>query len=277
MKKILAIIEISRPLNLLITFAVIVVSAVICSEGFKFTATILFGAISAMLVAASGNIINDYYDYKIDKINKPYRPIPSGRINRKESLIIYIQFIITSIIISSLVSIAALLLVIVTIALLFFYSLYFKRIPLIGNLAVSVSTGLAFIFGGIIVGNINAAIIPAGFAFLINLIREVVKDIEDMDGDKKNEIHTFPIIYGLKSTKTFLTFLSIILFISTLIPFVFSIYKIEYYLIILFGVNLPLIYFLREVYSKLFLKKLSKLSLMLKIVMMFGLLAIFLG
>jgi len=75
MKKILAIIEISRPLNLLITFAVVIVSAIICSEEFKFTATILFGAISAMLVAASGNIINDYYDYKIDKINKPDRPI----------------------------------------------------------------------------------------------------------------------------------------------------------------------------------------------------------
>ena len=72
-----------------------------------------------------------------------------------------------------MISIPAFILVVSTIILLFLYSLALKSIPFLGNLVVSLCTGLAFIFGGIVVENYTIAIIPAFFAFLINLIRDL--------------------------------------------------------------------------------------------------------
>ena len=72
-------------------------------------------------------------------------------------------------------------------------------VPILGNLIVSILTGLVFIYGGVAVNNPLAAIIPAIFAFLINLIREVVKDMQDVEGDLKQEMITFPGKFGFKA------------------------------------------------------------------------------
>ena len=146
-----------------------------------------------------------------------------------------------------------------------------------GNVIVSFCTALVFIYGGIVVGNISDAIIPAAFAFLINLIREILKDIEDIKGDKRSGIITVPIKFGISHSRTFILMLSFFLIILTLIPFILQFYKIEYFLIVLFFVNIPLIYFLRELYSNKFMSKLSNLSKVLKIIMVFGLIAIYAG
>jgi geranylgeranylglycerol-phosphate geranylgeranyltransferase len=277
MKKLKAAVEITRPINLLITFAVVYVAALICSENFQNTSIVVLAGLSAALVAAAGNIINDYFDSDIDKINRPDRPIPSGRISKREALSLYLLISIIAILIPFFISVQAISIIIFTQILLYFYSLSFKAIPLIGNLVVAVCTALAFIYGGIIVGNINAALIPAVFALLINLIREVIKDIEDLEGDERQSIITFPIKFGLKKTKTFLLSITLILLITTFYPFLYKLYNIEYFVIVLFLVNLPLIYFIREIYSKDVLVKLSKLSLSLKVIMIFGLTAIYIG
>ncbi len=277
MKKIIAIVEISRPVNVLITFAVVIVAAIICSDTFQFSTEIFLAAISAAVVAGGGNIINDYFDYEIDKINRPNRPLPSSLITKRETLSLYFLLVALSIILSLYISIEAVAIVLATNVLLYFYSSTLKKIPLIGNLVISACTALAFIYGGIVVGNIYSAIIPAVFAFLVNLVREIVKDIEDIEGDKKNHLETYPIKYGIEKSKALLIVLLIFLFIATIIPIVFRLYRIEYFIIVMFCVNLPLIYFIREITSDHFLKKISNLSTMLKFTMIFGLLAIYLG
>ena len=197
MKTLFAIIEITRPVNVLITFAVVIVSTIICSDEFNINTTIVLAGLSASFVAAGGNIINDIFDLEIDKINRPRRVIPSGRINKVTAKVMYITTSFVAILLAYLISSAALVIVLTTILLLYLYSLKLKQIPLLGNLAVAFCTALAFIYGGIAVGNWEGAIIPAIFALLVNFIREIVKDIEDIDGDNKNGISTFPIKYGL--------------------------------------------------------------------------------
>ncbi len=277
MKKIQAFIEITRPVNLLITFAVVYISAIICSDNFLFTINIVLAGLSAAFVAASGNIINDYFDFEIDKINRPNRPIPSGVITRKEAVLYYLILSFVAILISYLVSFQAVSVVVLTLILLYFYSYLLKSIPLVGNVLVAFCTAFAFIYGGIVVGNINAAFIPAVFAFLINLIREIIKDIEDLDGDKENNVITFPSKYGLEKTKIILLVLTFILILTTFYPFASQLYKVEYFILVLFIVDLPLVYFALEIYSKHYLTKLSKLSLSLKIIMIFGLISIYVG
>lgn len=272
-----AIFEITRPVNVILTFVVYLVSVAICSPQFYLTSIVFFAGITASLVAAAGNIINDYFDIEIDRINRPNRPIPSGRINKNESLFLFCLLNSLALLIAFYISYIISVFIAATIIILFVYSAFLKKIPLIGNLVVAFCTALVFIYGGVVAGNIHEAIIPAIFAFLINLIREILKDIEDIEGDRKLKLSTLPIKYGIEISKVIILIISLTLIAATIIPFLTYYYKIEYLIIVLFSVDLLLIYFLRELFSKQFLFILSKLSLMLKVIMIFGLISIYLG
>ncbi len=275
MNTILAIIKISRPVNTIITFATVFIAAIICKTNQSLDITVFYAGLSAMLVAAAGNIINDIFDYEIDKINRPERPLPSGKITKRNAIIFYLLFNLVALFISMLVNNIAVIIVVITILLLFLYSLKLKGMPLVGNLTVSVCTGLAFFYGAVAVGNWSTGIVPALFAFLINLIREMLKDIEDLEGDLKNDIITFPGRFGIEKTKKLISTVTIILILATFYPFVSKIYSIEYFLIVLFTVDIILIIFLKELKNRTFLGKISKLSNYLKITMVLGLLAIY--
>jgi len=239
-EKLTAIVKIVRPLNFLITFISVIVAAVICLPGHSIELNVFLAALSASLVMASGNIINDIYDIDIDRVNKPSRPLPSGKISIKETYILYFVFIAASVFISSLLNEKAIAIVLVSILLLFLYSKYLKRIPLVGNITVAILTGLVFIFGGVVVENLAAAIVPAVFAFLINLIREIVKDMEDVEGDKKAGVITFPIKFGSLKSKLFISLITISLILYTFYPFITQLYKIEYFIIVMVIVYLKM-------------------------------------
>lgn len=279
---IIGIIKITRPLNILFTFLVIIIASLIALKTFIpqnkiYFIKIILGGISGALVAASGNIINDIFDIEIDKINKPNRILAKGILSKKVAFIFYILFNFLAIIISIFLGKISLLIVIVTISLLFLYSYKLKKIPLIGNFVIAILTALAFIFGGTVVHNINNVIIPALFAFLINLIREIVKDMEDVLGDEKQNVLTFPLRYGVKKTKIIISILTILLIFSTLIIFIFNIYKIDFFIFVMLFVNPLMIYILKSIYNDDSIKNLSRVSSLLKLNMVFGLIAIILG
>lgn len=277
MTKISAFLKLIRPINLVITIAVVIVASIICIGKINLSLDVILGAFAAACVAAGGNIINDIFDLEIDKINRPKRPLPSNQITKKEAIYFYINMNIFSLIIGLKISFPAFLIILFTIILLFLYSYKAKGIPFIGNIIVAVCTALAFIYGGILVDNVNDAIIPAIFAFLVNLIREMVKDIEDINGDEKNGVLTIPIKFGITASKKIIFLNSIILIFATFLPFIYGLYQIEYFIIVLFFVNLPIIYFLKELYNKNYLEKISNISLGFKIIMVFGLIAIYMG
>ncbi|MCB9259678.1 MAG: geranylgeranylglycerol-phosphate geranylgeranyltransferase [Ignavibacteriales bacterium] len=277
MTKISAFLKLIRPINLVITIAVVIVASIICIGKINLSLDVILGAFAAAFVAAGGNIINDIFDLEIDKINRPKRPLPSNQITKKEAIYFYINMNIFSLIIGLKISFPAFLIILFTIILLFLYSYKAKGIPFIGNIIVAVCTALAFIYGGILVDIINDAIIPAIFAFLVNLIREMVKDIEDINGDEKNGILTIPIKFGITTSKKIIFLTSIILISVTFLPFIYGLYQIEYFIIVLFFVNLPIVYFLKELYNKNYLEKISNISLGFKIIMVFGLIAIYMG
>ncbi len=277
MKKILAIIKICRPVNIFITFLVVIVSSIICSDQFFISEKIIYAAISASLILASGNIINDIFDFKIDSINKPFRPLPSNDLSISNAIILYIILTAFGIILSHLISPTAFLIAISTVLILLFYSYILKRIPIFGNISVAVCTGLAFIYGGVAVNNWEAAIIPAIFGFLVNLIREIVKDVEDLKGDIENKVTTFPAKFGLKITRTILVVLIIVLIVATFYPFISELYTIEYFLAVLFTVDLIMIFILKKLFLENYNYKIVQISNLLKVSMVLGLIAIYLG
>ncbi|MCZ7616148.1 MAG: UbiA family prenyltransferase [Ignavibacteriaceae bacterium] len=105
----------------------------------------------------------------------------------------------------------------------------------------------------------------------------MVKDMEDIDGDKKVGIKTFPIAFGYQKSKYLILILSFILILFTLYPFITKIYKIEYFVIVMVFVNSLIIYCLKILFQDQSVKNLRKVSNLLKISMVIGLFAIYLG
>ena len=276
-KKAFAYIKILRPINLLITFLVIIVACIISINGSYSVLKIILAGLTGALTASAGNVINDYFDINIDKINRPDRVLPKGEITLREALGFYIFLSLLSLSLSIFISLIALLEVFFASALLFLYSYKIKKIPLLGNFVVAFLTGFAFIYGGIAVNNIEAAIIPALFALLINFIREIVKDMEDIEGDKQQGINSYPALHGFKKTKMIIVFITIVLIILTVFPFINELYAIEYFLIVMVIVNPLLVYIVKSLFDDDSTKNLNKLSNLLKLDMVIGLTAIFLG
>lgn len=150
-----------------------------------------------MLGTGAGNAVNDYYDAEIDAVNNPERPIPSGRLSRRGAALLAAAFFAAALV-PTVVFLPPLAIVIgvVNLVLLVGYSSHLKRTPLLGNVAVAYLTGSAFLFGGAAVEGVEFTFVLFALAALTNLGREIVKDIEDMEGDAAEGARTLPVIWG---------------------------------------------------------------------------------
>jgi len=161
--------------------------------------------------------------------------------------------------------------------LLFLYSFRLKRTILWGNLTVSLATALAFIYGGIAVNRLSYALIPAVFSFFYHLGREIIKDVEDIRGDRADKIQTLAIEYGEKFALKITTLIYVFLIILTPLPYIFKIFGIYYLIIVLLIVDLVIGYALISMWRNSESQNLSRLSMILKLNMFAGLLAIYIG
>jgi geranylgeranylglycerol-phosphate geranylgeranyltransferase len=162
--------------------------------------------------------------------------------------------------------------------LLWLYSFRLKGTMLAGNIAVAGFLGYTIVYGGLISRNWKAALVPAAFAFLINLAREIIKDTADRRGDAQSGIRTFPVQYGEKAALRLSVFCLTVLVLATFAPYLCGLYNRLYLIIILAGVNAPL-----AVMAIILLKKspgeaaLNRISGLLKLLMAAGMAAIILG
>jgi 4-hydroxybenzoate polyprenyltransferase len=193
--------------------------------------------LASLAIAAAGYIINDYFDINIDEINKPKKVVVDKVINRRWAIAWHFMLSLAGIVLTILAVaswsrwyiIAANILCII---LLWFYSTSFKRQLLVGNIVISLLTAwtilviffskftLADAFGGVDDANqklFRFALLYAGFAFIISLIREAIKDMEDLPGDQRFGCHTMPIAWGLNATKVYTAVWLIVLIAALLI------------------------------------------------------------
>ncbi|MEO0234808.1 MAG: geranylgeranylglycerol-phosphate geranylgeranyltransferase [candidate division WOR-3 bacterium] len=235
------------------------------------------GILVVFFVMFAGNIINDIFDLETDRINKPQRPLVKSKFNTKFVYFIYFLFSILSFFISFFLSWKLLLIVVFSTVILYLYSYKLKRIPFLGNLIISLLSGLLFIFGSEIAGDISKGVFPAIFAFFMTLGREILKDIEDINGDKYIGRKTLPIVLGEENSLFVAIFVFIILIILTFIPYLLGIYNKLYMLVAFFGVDLIIIVMLLIFYIFNDLKTKRVVNSLIKYDMLVGLLAIFLG
>lgn len=250
-------IEILRPTNALMAVIAVVLMAFINRY---YSWPVILGIIAVFLATGAGNVINDYYDYEIDKINKPERPIPSGRIIRKNALYYSIILFLVAIILGFIISVPVGLVVLVCTILMILYAYNLKKRILIGNICVSLLTGLTFIYGGMIVSDVMTGVILAVFAFIMTLSREIIKDTEDIKGDKLENARTFPIIYGARKAVYLAVILNILTCLLSPLLYVYNIFNIGYLVVVIIADILFInsAYMALSSYSKENLHKVSK-------------------
>lgn len=246
--------------------------------------------IATVCIAAAGNIINDFYDVEIDRVNKPSKVLIGKSISARMANNLFIALNVIGVGIGFYLSnnighpgFSALFIIIS--ALLYIYASYLKSILLVGNLLVSVLVAMSLIIVGlfdllpaITVENQHLQSAVFGivlryslFALFVNFIREIVKDILDINGDKKGGMNTLPILLGRKRTLIVVFILAVILIAGILLYMYENLYNQKipmlYFLFTIIG---PLLYFCIRTWDAKKQKHYRLLSNVLKSVMFFG-------
>ena len=234
-----AYLEILRPFNALMAVVAILLMAIISGQ---FTMDVFLAGAVVFIVTGAGNSINDYFDHKIDAINKPERPIPSGRIPLRTAGIYSSALFMVGIILAFLINTNLGAIALLSSLMMMWYAYSLKRMLIVGNLTISFLTGLCFVFGGIVVDQIMVSIYLGFFAFLMTMAREIVKDMEDVKGDQAEGASTLPIVYGNVVSSKLAAFFMIIaslasplLYIGGVFTWLYLIILIPAILIFLYG------------------------------------------
>lgn len=232
-----------------------------------------------ILAAAGGYWINDVHDFKIDKINKPERTVINAFLSVKKVVTVYtiLNIIIFTAILFFSFNLALILLG--TILSLFLYAIWLKRTSLAGNMLVAFLTALVLMTAGFIYEFTTPLVWAAIFAFEINLIREIIKDIEDIEGDLQFNLHTLPIQAGIQNTRRVVYFIYVLLFVSTCLPIFFQILDkqaISYYYIIsvVLLVQIPSIFLIRHLSQCQITADYAKHSQYVKYLMLLGMITL---
>ncbi|MBP6230447.1 MAG: geranylgeranylglycerol-phosphate geranylgeranyltransferase [Paludibacteraceae bacterium] len=305
MKKYIQLLRVQNLLSLVL-FQVLIYVGVVMAILSAYNLTISYLSIEIILllvasvsIAAAGYVVNDYFDTKIDAINKPERVIVGKYVSRKQAAWLFQSLFVIGI--GSGITLAILLkdmtagfIFVVIPGLLWFYSASYKRQFLIGNIIVGLCAATAIFLVGyiqslLLVKEYGAlihytSIIPeifqwvggfSLFAFLLTVLREMVKDIEDVEGDKEMECRTVPIVWGVAKTKILVYAISVL---SLGLLAYFAFFKIQFITdnvterYFIFGIIMPFLAFFYLLFKAKTKQDYSQISTFLKFMMLIGVL-----
>lgn len=251
--------------------------------------------LASICIAAAGYIINDYFDINIDEVNKPQKMVVDKIISRRWAIawhfmLSFIGVVLTALAVPFFEKWYLILANIFCVALLWFYSTTFKKKLLIGNIVISLLTAwsiLIVFFSKVSVNDafepatvsqpkfFRFAILYAGFAFITSLIREAIKDLEDLRGDEKYGCRTMPIAWGVNATKVYTAVWMVVLII---IVATIQVYVLQFrwwwpviYSVI--AIILPLLFIFRNLFRANTPEDYHRLSTHIKFVMLTGILS----
>ncbi|NOS90371.1 MAG: geranylgeranylglycerol-phosphate geranylgeranyltransferase [Cyclobacteriaceae bacterium] len=226
-------------------------------------------SLSTVLIAAAGYIINDYYDIKIDLINKPDRVVIGKSITRRYAIFFHTFISIIGILLGLWLSWKIAAINFVCVFLLWLYSNQLKRKPFVGNLLVAILTGLSIWLINWLYQEPNTfVIIYSLFAFFMTLIREIVKDMEDMKGDTTFGCRTLPIVWGIRKTKMLLYSILFVFSIAvTFFNFCYALVPLIYFIVFLL---VPMALLTLRLIRADTVKEYHHLSQLCKVIMLLG-------
>jgi geranylgeranylglycerol-phosphate geranylgeranyltransferase len=210
---------ITRPANAVVS-GVTAIIAYLIATGTVIPPVILLLVI-VTLITAAGNVINDYFDVEIDRINRPERPIPSGKITPLAALWFAVTLFLAGILAALFTPLLCLFIVVINTLVLFLYAAKLKCLPVVGNAAVAYLAASIFLFGGAFAGgDALVQMIPlAAITFLATMVREILKDAEDVEGDAAGGADTLPIRIGIGPTIWIALGFALLAAIASVVPY----------------------------------------------------------
>ena len=270
--KIIHYLTILRPVNAAMAAGAVWLGAWISSSPLPAGPIFLLATV-AFLSTGFGNVVNDLLDRHTDRISHPDRPLPSGTVSVRNAFGYLVFLGIAALLIAFLVAPRYGYATMLPLAALVLYALFLKGTPLAGNLLVSLLVAYALVFGSLGAPGLRRLVLPALLAMLLNLSREIIKDIEDAPGDTAAGITTSAALPP-ELLKKFLLISSILYGMTVFLPYFLGHFGFPYVIVISLAV-LPLhIVRLRLLLKASWTAYCSTMSLLLKIEMLLGLVAL---
>lgn len=235
----MAYLELVRPHNVIVAVLCVILGMLAASRALgrplQASEIVIASAVVA-LVSAGGYTINDYFDYKVDSVNKPYRPIPSGRIGLREALYFSLVLGAVGISLSTLFGPLSFIFVSLNSLLVYGYSAKIKEWGVVGNVVVSFEGSASIFYGSLVVYSqtgdhkaLTSAIAPIAIAFTLLLGREIVKTVEDYYADSVRGVKSLPRTIGLRASAVVAAVILLTVPALSVLPLFSNYYNISIY------------------------------------------------
>lgn len=228
METVRGLVELTRPGNALMAGGLTLIGAFVAG-GLDAPSAATFAVVATMCATGAGNGINDYFDRDIDAINRPDRPIPRGSVSPREALWFSVGLFVVAVGLTLLLPLLAIAIALVNLVALVTYTELFKGLPGVGNAVVAGLGGSTFLYGGAAVGGELAPVLVLfGLAACATFAREVVKDVEDIEGDREEGLNTLPIAIGERRALGIATVAVVAALIASPLPYLLGTFDIVY-------------------------------------------------
>lgn len=196
MEQVRGAIDLMRPTNAIAAGILTFIGAFVAG-GLAQPILAMFAVLATVLATGGGNAINDYFDREIDSINRPDRPIPRGAVSARSALWFSALLFVAAVVFTLQLPPLAIAIAVLNLLALIAYTELFKGLPGIGNGLVGYLTGSTFLYGGAAVGgDLTTVSVLFVLAASATVAREIVKDVEDIEGDEQEGLNTLPIAVG---------------------------------------------------------------------------------
>ena len=294
-----AYLEMMRPGNCVMSVIAVLIGALLASGGNLIVfldplSPAYIAVIAVFVITGAGNAINDYVDVEADKVNNPKRSIPSGRVSPRAALYFSAILFIIGIALSTLLTWYALAIAVFNSFVLIIYSYSLQNKILLGNVSIGYLVGSTFLFGGAALGNLYLPFLLMLLATFSTISREIVKDLEDLEGDRKSFLKKITSgakkvaeRFGIKEGETRLkvekrqakaiaTISMLVAIIASPLPYVFGVLGVVY-LLILIPTVIVFAFSVASIVKAETKKEFRKISKLIKLGMNIGLLAFIAG
>ncbi|MBD3219138.1 MAG: hypothetical protein GF310_12760 [candidate division Zixibacteria bacterium] len=267
--------------NCVITMFVVVI-AVLLAPFLPPVHKIIIAAFAAGFITAYGNIHNDIADFEADKIDHPRRPLPSGKLSVRSAIILLQIMLVLGLVLSLLLNPQCFIIAAIASVALFLYSLFIKRIPLISNIWVALIAALTFIYTGYLnpfymLWDFNLLNAGTLMAFFFHFGRELIKDLQDVEGDSRVGISTVAVSWSENISRLLVTLAFIVVAILAVMIYIFLKPGLEFMVIFIIGVFLPVVILIFIMWKRPSHNTYKMISAWLKVLMPVGMLTLLLA
>lgn len=224
------LLALTRPSNAIAAGALTFVGAFV--GGAPLVVPALAAVLATIFATGAGMAINDYLDRDIDAINRPDRPIPSGRVPPTWALAESLFLFALAVALALTLPLVAILIAIINLIALLTYTSLFKGLPGVGNAVVAFLSGSTFLFGGAAVGALEETLVLFVLAALATFGREIIKDVEDIEGDRSEGLRTLPIAVGERTALAAGSVALVLAASASPIPYLLGTFGLPYLLVV---------------------------------------------